>query len=57
MATFQLAGMPSLQVANQNSPGVGVAPVPQYVTQPNLGRQVVSASTKMVAQKQQNQNL
>lgn len=47
MATFQLAGMPSLQVANQNAPGVGVAPVPQYVTQPNLGQTLIGGLSNL----------
>lgn len=56
MATFQLAGMPSLQVANQNSPGVGVAPVPQYVTQPNLGQTLVSGLSNLAGTYAQIQN-
>lgn len=56
MATFQLAGMPSLQVANQNSPGVGVAPIPQYVTQPNLGQTLVSGLSNLAGTYAQIQN-
>ncbi|WP_312358936.1 phage DNA ejection protein [Mixta calida] len=57
MATFQLAGMPSLQVANQNAPGVGVAPVPQYVTQPNLGQTLIGGLGNLAGAYAQNKQL
>ena len=41
MATFQLMGIPSLQVANQNAPSAAVAPVQQYAQQPTNGQAAV----------------
>ncbi|MDR5611157.1 MULTISPECIES: phage DNA ejection protein [unclassified Arsenophonus] len=37
MATFQLAGLPSMQVSNQTAGGLGLPAVPQYAERPNTG--------------------
>ncbi|QBY44125.1 phage DNA ejection protein [Arsenophonus nasoniae] len=42
MATFQLAGLPSLQVANQTAGGLGLPTVPQYAEKPNTGLMIAN---------------
>ncbi|HGJ5864617.1 MAG TPA: phage DNA ejection protein [Arsenophonus nasoniae] len=37
MATFQLAGLPSMQVSNQTAGGLGLPVAPQYAESPNTG--------------------
>lgn len=41
MATFQLAGLPSIQIKNQTAGGLGLPTVPQYAERPNTGVMLV----------------
>nr|WP_268904221.1 phage DNA ejection protein [Candidatus Hamiltonella defensa] len=57
MATFQLAGLPSLQIENQTAGGLGLPTVPQYAERPNTGVMLAQGlgaiSERLEANKQQ----
>ncbi|MFS1564177.1 MAG: phage DNA ejection protein [Candidatus Arsenophonus phytopathogenicus] len=57
MATFQLAGLPNLQIENQTAGGLGLPTVPQYAERPNTGVMLAQGlgaiSERLEANKQQ----